>query len=305
MNFDILIDGPFKPLVDPKTNAPWANKFVISVINGFQDGKWRSSNFNSFVWDNIKETALSERERQSLIGQEGSLLAAAVKSLRLTDKPGDPGRGSEIAEIVMYGVMKHHFGALPVVPKIFYKQNSNDYAKGADSVHIIVDASGGFTLWLGEAKFYSDIDDARLDKVVMSVKNALDSKKISKENSIITNIGDLDALSIPHHTREEIKQALSQEKSLDELKPKLHVPILLLHQCKLTGGAIELNEGYKKAIVAHHMERAKCYFSKQIGSLVDIFKYADVKFHLILLPVPDKKSIVDNFLAKAAALKDD
>ncbi|WP_457825501.1 HamA C-terminal domain-containing protein, partial [Staphylococcus aureus] len=88
-----------------------------------------------------------------------------------------------------------HYKALPVVPKIYYKQNRNDNAKGADSVHIVIaDDGADFSLWLGESKFYSDIGDARLDKVVQSVLEMLNSEKIRKENSIImglTDLGDL------------------------------------------------------------------------------------------------------------------
>ena len=68
----------------------------------------------------------------------------AFKNLRLVDR--DNGQGSVIAEIVLYGIMRYHYEALPVVPKIFYKQNANDNAKGADSVHIILDDKGNFTL---------------------------------------------------------------------------------------------------------------------------------------------------------------
>ena len=50
--------------------------------------------------------------------------------------------------------MKNHYKALSAIPKIFYKQNDNDNAKGSDSVHIVIDPNGGFQLWLGEAKFY-------------------------------------------------------------------------------------------------------------------------------------------------------
>lgn len=77
-------------------------------------------------------------------------LTESVKNLRLVDT--DNGQGSEIAEIVLYGIMRYYYGALPVVPKIF----ANDNAKGADSVHIVLDDKGDFTLWLGEAKFYSN-----------------------------------------------------------------------------------------------------------------------------------------------------
>ncbi|MGY8685369.1 Hachiman antiphage defense system protein HamA [Bradyrhizobium sp. UFLA05-153] len=68
----------------------------------------------------------------------------------------------------------------PVVTKIFYKQNDQDNAKGADSVHIVVNGDD-FTLWFGEAKFYNSIADARLDAVVTSVLNSLSTDKLKKE----------------------------------------------------------------------------------------------------------------------------
>src|SRR5574344_3101485 len=118
-------------------------------------------------------------------------MTEAIKNLRLVVK--DKGQGSEIAEIVLYGIMRFYYYALPVVPKIFYKQNPNDNAKGADSVHIVIDEkSKDFTLWLGEAKFYNDISDERLYDPISSVFEALGTDKIKKENKIITNLKDLE-----------------------------------------------------------------------------------------------------------------
>ncbi|CAH8239063.1 hypothetical protein VAEKB19_520003 [Vibrio aestuarianus] len=93
------------------------------------------------------------------------------------DKTKDISKGSELAEILLYGIMKHHYGALPVVPKIFYKQNAQDNAKGADSVHLVI-KDNDFTVWFGEAKFYNKIEDARLASIVSSVANSLDTKKL-------------------------------------------------------------------------------------------------------------------------------
>ena len=81
--------------------------------------------------------------------------------------------------------MKHHYNAIPVVPKIFYKQNVQDNAKGADSVHIVVDDKDDFTIWFGEAKFYNSIEDARLYEIISSVEASLNTDKLKKENSII------------------------------------------------------------------------------------------------------------------------
>ncbi|CAA0256045.1 HamA C-terminal domain-containing protein [Tenacibaculum maritimum] len=296
MNFKILIDDFFESFNTAPELNPIDKKKVISIINDFEDGKWRYNEFQNFVWDNIAETALSFRERQSLINQPLSQLTEAAKKLRLTDKEKDISKGSELAEIVLYGLMKSHFKALPVVPKIYYKQNPKDNAKGADSVHIVVEKDD-FTLWFGEAKFYSSIDDTRLNSIITSVENSLRTDKIKKENSIVTDLHDIDYLVEEDVLNKKIKRALSPKESLDSLKPKLHIPILLLHECELTKSEKELNQEYKENIIREHKERAQSYFEKQVKKISDkVYKYSEITFHIILFPVPIKKNIIDEFV---------
>lgn len=230
-----------------------------------------------------------------------SMLRLAAQNLRLTDADkNDIGRGSELAEIVLYAIMKHRYGAIPVVPKIFYKQNSQDNAKGSDSVHIVLTADGNdFSLWLGEAKFYNSIEDARLHAIVETVKASLSTDKLKKENSIVTSVSDLDDVDIPPKTKQAIRDALSQNKSIDDLKPRLHVPILLLHECAITANTTEWSAQYVESVKQFHLDRALAYFSTQIAHLNAIHKYAEIHFHLILFPVPEKKAIIDKFLKSA------
>ncbi|CAG9227862.1 conserved hypothetical protein [Burkholderia gladioli] len=304
MEFEVFIDDFFDK-VSPSSIAGFTkNKSIISLANDFEDGKWRAKKFNNFIWDNIKETALSVQERNCLVGKESSLLEAAARNLRLTDKDDDIGQGSELAEILLYGIMRARYGALPVVPKIFYKQNVNDPAKGADSVHIVLDEGGDFSLWLGEAKFYTSIENARLASIVESVKNSLNSDKLKKENSIITNVSDIEFLGIDDEVKGKIKKCLNQRESLDSIKPRLNIPILLLHECKITQAVSELTEDYKDEIKKYHLSRAVAYFSRQLSELSGVFKYEEIKFHLILFPVPHKSPIVKAFVEKAHQLRD-
>ena len=168
--FSSAIDSSLLDLGIADGIMPANNKSLVSIINDFEDGKWRHDNFYNFIWDNIAQTALSYKEREALQGQPHSLLVAAAKNLRLTDAKDDIGKGSELAEIVLYGIMRHKYCALPVVPKIFYKQNVQDNAKGADSVHIVLATGKDFSLWFGEAKFYSSIEDTRLTPIIESVR---------------------------------------------------------------------------------------------------------------------------------------
>lgn len=304
MNFEVLVEDDFLNLCIDDSLEPIHNKTVLSLLNDYQEGKWRHSKFHNFVWDNIAETSLSYSERDSLVDQSRSKLVEAAQSLRLTDSPKDIGKGSELAEIVLYGIMKHHFKALPVVPKIFYKQNAQDNAKGVDSVHIVLDEKDDFTIWFGEAKFFNDISDARLGDIVQSVGNSLVTVKLKRENAIITNVSDIDQLIESEQLRVDIKQALNQRESIDNIKPRLHIPILLLHECSITAAHNTFSDDYKQAIVDFHRDRATAYFKKHLDKLVATHLYDSISFHLILFPVPEKAKIVNRFVADVKHYKE-
>ncbi len=306
MNFEIVINEMFDVINQDDTLTITKNKNVLGIINDFEDGKWRFDKFQKFIWNNIKETALSHSERKALLLEgEDSVLTEAAKNLRLVESENVPGRGSEIAEIVLYGIMKKHYSALPIVPKIFYKQNRNDEAKGADSVHIVTEGADKFSLWFGESKFYNNIEDARLDTIVKSVKDSISLDKIKKENSIITNLSDLnDFEEISEDLRIKIKKSLSQEESIDNIKPILNIPILLLYECDKTKLETTLTDEYREQVVKYQKERATQYFKKQIEKCKDIHLYEKIKFHIILFPVADKKTIVDKFINKAKVYRD-
>ncbi|GGX08647.1 HamA C-terminal domain-containing protein [Undibacterium macrobrachii] len=296
IDFEILIDDHYLDIFKDVVISPANNKSILSLVNDFEDQTWRYERFENFVWDNIALTALSAQEREKLSGKNSTTLRNSAKNLRLSETEGDIGQGSELAEIVLYGIMHHHYKALSVVPKIFHKQNVQDNAKGADSVHIVIEGDDDFSLWFGEAKFFNSIEDARLPKIVESVGNSLNTAKLKKENSIITNMSDIDHLVTNKELATKIKLALSPDISMDNIKSKIHIPILLLHECAITNAAKEMNDDYRQKIRTYHLERATAYFKKQIDKLAHtVGKYSEVKFHIILFPVPDRPKLIKNF----------
>jgi len=305
-NFDVLLDDCFMHFNPNKANiSPDDNDFLLSVANGFEDGQWMKKAFYKFIFDNIVETALSSDERDKCVNGEYSKLTEAVKHLRLTDNSNDIGKGSEIAEIVLYGIMKHYFHALSAIPKIFYKQNDNDNAKGADSVHIVLTDDGDFQLWLGEAKFYNNLEDSRFSVPIGSVQQMLQTPIIKKETGILTNLNELDKQIKDVNLVKKIKEALNPNQSIDLIKPKIHVPILLLYQCDITASTTEFTDDYKQKIIDYHKERAIVYFKKQISSLAGIYNYDKINFHLILFPIPNKEEIVSWFVDRAKIFRQD
>lgn len=301
MDFEILVDDLYLKIFADTPLTPVEKKRVLSLANDFEDLLWRYEKFENFIWDNIALTALSAQEREKLNGQSRSTLRESAKNLRLTDKAGDIGQGSELAEIVLYGIMHHHYNALPVVPKIFYKQNVQDNAKGADSVHIVLEGDNDFSLWFGEAKFYNSIENARLPAIVESIGNSLKTDKLKKENSIITNTSDIDRLVTDPELAARIKDALAPKNSIDHIKSKINVPILLLHECAITAAATEMDDDYRATVRNFHLERATACIGKQLATLPGtIAKYAEITFHLILFPVPDRTRLIEQFSKEVA-----
>ncbi|MBZ9820295.1 DUF1837 domain-containing protein [Mesorhizobium sp. CA4] len=294
ITFDTLLDTSLSDVSSVDELKTALNKRVLSLVNDYEDGQWRYSRFQNYLWDNIAQTALSQRERNALIGKSHTTLVESAKNLRLTDND-KIGQGSEIAEVFLYGVMKDHFGALPVVPKIFYKQNSQDNAKGADSVHVVV-KDNDFTLWFGEAKFYNSLSDARLDSIVSSVIESLRTDKLKKENSIVTNISDIHDLELPSDLKAKIIESIQPRESIDNIKKKINIPIMLLYECSLTSSTSIFNEAYRNSLIAHHKDRAESYFKKQVAASSAVFMYNEIKFHVIFFPVPNKEKIVKAFV---------
>ncbi|MER8564527.1 DUF1837 domain-containing protein [Mesorhizobium sp. M0924] len=294
VTFDTLLDTSLSDVSSIEELKAAVNKRMLSLVNDYEDGQWRYSRFQSYLWDNIAQTALSQKEREALVGKSHTTLVASAKNLRLTDND-KIGQGSEIAEVFLYGIMKDHFGALPVVPKIFYKQNAQDNAKGADSVHIVI-KDNDFSLWFGEAKFYNSLTDSRLDKIVSSVIESLRTDKLKKENSIVTNVSDLYHLPIDTNLRSKIIEAIQPKESIDTLKNKINVPIMLLYECPLTSSTSIFDDAYREALISGQKNRAESYFNKQISASSAVFMYDEIKFHVIFFPVPNKEKIVKAFI---------
>lgn len=272
------------------------NELILSIVNDFEDGERRYKKFNTYIFDSIIETALSFEEREKLINQPSSLSERSIINLRNLESY-DKGKWSEIAEILLYWIMKDYYYALSVVPKIFYKQNKQDPVKGADSVHIVVKWED-FELWLWEAKFYQDINSA-INSAIDSVYSWLQTDKLKRENLIITWLKELDWLEkkwiIDSNFKQKIKHELDWNTSIDVVKPKLHIPILILYECPLTKNTSEINSEYEKEIKNFHLEKANKFFKQNYEKIQSIHWYEKITFHIIILPIPDKETVVKNF----------
>lgn len=311
--FDVAFQGDLISFCPDIDVAVIDGREVLSILNDYSDKKWQKQKFQNFIWNNIALTALSKQERDKLVDCSYSTMIAAAKKLRLLDRSnGDQDtEGSELAEIILYGIMHHHYGAMPVVPKIFNKQNPQDNAKGADSIHLIPDDAGDFSIWHGEAKFYNSIDDLRLPAIIVSVINSLGKSALLNENRIMSSSSDLKIyLKDSPDLLAKVLELLDDEASLDPIKARLNIPILFLHECKITGKHEEMCEDYVQQVLAYQRERASQFYKKlhkkaikDDGKNKPIINFDKITLHFIFFPVPDKKSIIDEFLSEVEHFK--
>ena len=100
LKFEVLFDDEVISFVG-ESQTLVGNEHLLSLTNDYSDGNWHYERFNRFIWDNVAETALTYRERESCLSSPMTILSRAADRLRICD---DSGTGSELAEIFLYGI---------------------------------------------------------------------------------------------------------------------------------------------------------------------------------------------------------
>lgn len=275
-----------------------SNHHTLGICNDYEDRDWRIKKFMDFLCNCLSDAALTRQRENELVAQSAhySILIESFQNLKKCLEVRSAGDGGEIAEILLYGIMRKYYGAIAAVPKIFYKQNQNVPVHGADSVHILTDESKGkFSLWYGEAKFYQDFNSA-LPKLLESVKNSLDRRAIRKENKILLALKDLDYAVANVELRNKIITFLDENTSLDEIKCILHIPMLLLCESSIVSAYEKFSDECREKFKEEFTKIAEKYFSKQNEELGNITGYGDIHFHLILFPIKSKDEIYKYFV---------
>ena len=295
-SFDILLDIKLMDIYPKNFEYDIKYSSLLGLSNKYIDGEWSIKQFCNFFKDKIVLSALSTEEVELISDSPATSLENAFENLRKV-KAKDNSEGKitdgEVGEIFLYGIMREYYQATVLVPKIFYKQNTNDTVKGGDSVHITL-SNNEVGVWFGESKFYSDINRA-IDDSVKSISNFL-KNKINKEISISYDslrLENIKKMLIEKSSKElynKLKDLL-QKDNIDKLKP-----ILILYECDITKSSKSQEELIKSDINDIFKEKSFILLKKQITKLKEnnIFNYESIKFHIILFPCIDKDKIMDN-----------
>lgn len=267
----------------------------LTLCAGFERGEWRRDQLASHVMEWLPEFALSHSELAEMGHHNAIKLSRkAAKIVYQSEKYGLRG---EFGEVLLHIAIRQVYQTIPAVSKIYYKSSVNETVKGFDAVHIVRNGDG-LELWIGETKFYNDIDRAIRD-VCTEIVDHLETDYLRSEFILIQNKIDPE-----WPEAEELRKLLDHNTSLDKVFKKACIPVLLTYDSAVVGAATESNDDYQQRLVrevtdaySRMRERlAKIYFERFGCAL-------PVTLHVMLVPLKDKKSFIAALDARLKALQ--
>lgn len=246
------------------------------ICAGFELGSWRVQQLATVLFRSLPDFCLSYSECEGLGADNAvELLAAAAKTVYQTEKFKSRG---EFGELVLHYVLKELFKTIPAISKIFFKDAVNNTVKGFDAVHV-VPTDTGLQLWLGEVKFYEDIN-----KAISDVCEELD---VHFNRGYLRNefllIGRKIDDAWPHAGK--LRVLMDEKTSLDEVFDRVCVPVLLTYDSSVTGAYDKYSSKYVDAMKVELERYYEKFKSKN--------KLTTVEIRLILLPLQGKKLLVE------------
>lgn len=198
-------------------------------------------------------------------------------------------RRGEVGEIAAHAVCRKYFGTIPVAARVNYLSASNDPVKAFDLVHVRYTEDDEIELWLGEAKFFKDRNDAVRD-AISSIKSHITKGFLKNEKLLL---GPQVSNDIPHS--DKIKELLSSEVSLDELIKHAIFPVLIAANSDATLKYTQTVEAYAEDVKS---EMDALWQKLQDSGLTE-----QIKLMLIYVPLGDKDELNSAFDTRLKGLQ--
>lgn len=260
----------FKVVVRELTVSP----SLLGVCAAYERAAWRCDGLVDHLMDWLPEFCLTHSEFESLNGRNATRLIRRTAH-RVYETKKFRNRG-EFGELILHALLRQEFKTLPAISKVYFKDANNDTVKGFDAVHVIANGDD-LELWLGESKFYTDINAAIRDVIDELHKHTttdyLRSEFVAIENKI-------DA-QWPHAAK--LKRLLHENTSLDDVFSSLCVPVLLTYDSDTTATHTSFSDAYVQEMTAELMKHHAAFASKPLPT---------VKILLCLLPLATKAQLV-------------
>lgn len=255
---------------------------LMALCAGYERTEWRAEALADQVFEWLPSFALPWTEQQRAIG-DGSAVRLLRKAAEIVYQTPKYQQRGEFGELILHGILQQEFGTQAAITKFWFKDAANDTVKGFDVIHV-TDSLGeaALHLWLGEAKFYSDLDSA-VGAALGELEDHLTHDYLRTEFMLLSNKID------PHAPfARRLAELLDDNTSLDQVFSRLHVPVLLTFDSTSLERHSDHTDEYFDELRSE-IESAWRRFADRVEEVAP----ADVVVHLILVPLFTKQILLD------------
>jgi hypothetical protein len=195
----------------------------------------------------------------------------------------------EVGEIALHAICRDYFDTIPIAPRVFYKNSSNDVIKSFDMVHARFPQGSKPQLWLGESKLYTDSIAAVAD-ALKSVAAHIDQGFLTNEKLIL---GPQISHSTPHY--DEIIDLFRSQTSLDVLLSSAVFVIGIFADSSAVSVSKSFDTKYRNDVILE---------VETLAAAVDKSKLmAKIRIVLVYVPLLKKDELTSEFDAKLKGLQ--
>ncbi len=168
----------FKVIKEHISESDFCTYFVgfdINPDNGKYEYRWKP--FIKLLQEVIPEFAFGFHQGVT-VDQTGIIekLCEAAKSIRVDKKGGD------IGELILHLLLRDFHNTIPLLSKLYFKDNRGIPVHGFDAVHI---QTAKKTLWLGESKLYKD-GKIGVSELITDIKKHILGDYLNSEFALIS-----------------------------------------------------------------------------------------------------------------------
>lgn len=262
------------PFLDVRVQVLDEAPQLTALCAGYELSRWRAEELANHLFDHLAEFALSWSALQRFNTGTGlRMLRQAARRVYTSEKYQTRG---EFGELLLHTVVRQVFGSEPAISKIFFKNANNKTVEGFDCVHVVV-GDDGLELWLGEVKFYSDIQSA-MSAVVSELRQHTERQYLRDEFALIADKIDE---GWPHAGA--LRSLLDERVSLDHVFKRLVVPVLLTYDSPAVKAHRAIDDPYPAAFEAEVRRVLTQFANRDLPSNLSI--------HLLLVPLESKEAL--------------
>lgn len=242
---------------------------------GFENRLWRKDQLVDHLFNYLPEFALTHSEFQELSGE--NIVPKLRKAAGIVYQSEKYKSRGEFGELLLHAIIRETHNTIPAISKLYYKDGPNDTVKGFDAVHVI-EKEDSLELWLGEVKFYKEINSAIAD-VIKELHEHIKIRYVKNEFIAISNKIDR---SWKH--ADKLKSLLDPNTSLDDAFESTCIPVLLTYNsdelCKYDKKCDEYSKKMELEFLKLHEK-----FCSKLGTF-------PLTIHLFLIPLNTKEELI-------------